>query len=171
MMRHLLAAALITVVAMITPQVVLAQSNESSIRYDQENEKEIRKVYNAFEDAWNEHKVDTMADMWALDGDHQEPDGRHAKGREEVRALFHKQHETVFKNTFLDLSIDAVWFIEANIALVDGSYSLAGVVAPDGTEIPVRKGHLTAILLKETKQWWIIASRLMIPTTLPYKKE
>jgi hypothetical protein len=80
------------------------------------------------------------------------------------------QHDTVFKNTVLDLSIEDVWFITSEVALVDGSYNLAGVVLPDGKELPARKGHLTAILLKEGKSWVIAASRLMIPTELPYKK-
>jgi hypothetical protein len=109
--------------------------------------------------------------MWALDGDHQEPDGHHAKGRAAVQALLQRQHETVFKKTTLDLTIDSVWFITAEIALVDGRYQISGIRAPNGAEIPARKGLLTSILLKEGDTWSIAASRLMIPTELPYKKD
>jgi uncharacterized protein (TIGR02246 family) len=164
-------AVMLTVVATVTlPAAARAQSNVASIEYDRKEEKKIRELYNAFEDAWNKHKVDAMADMWALDGDHREPDGHMAKGREEVRALFRKQHESVFKTTVLDLSIEDVWFITAEVGLIDGNYSVAGAVLPDGQELPARKGHLTAILMKERDTWSIAASRLMIPTQLPYKK-
>jgi hypothetical protein len=52
---------------------------------------------------------------------------------------------------------------------VDGGYALSGARMPDGKELPERRGHLTAVLLAEGGQWPIAASRLMIPTELPYK--
>jgi len=171
MKRLMVTAALSLISAAVLPVLASAQSNVASIEYDRREEKKIRELYNAFEDAWNAHKIDVMADMWGLDGDHQEPDGHIAKGREDVRALFRKQHDTVFKNTVLDLSIDSVWFITADVVLVDGKYSLVGIVGPDGKDLPGRQGHLTAILLKEGDKWQIAASRLMIPTSLPYKHE
>jgi uncharacterized protein (TIGR02246 family) len=171
MKRLMVTAALSLLSVAVLPVLARAQSNVASIEYDRQEEKKIRALYNAFEDAWNAHKVDAMADMWALDGDHQEPDGHLAKGREDVRALFRRQHESVFKTTVLDLSIETVWFITADVVLVDGKYSLVGIVAPDGKDLPGRQGHLTAILLKEGPTWQIAASRLMIPTSLPYKKE
>lgn len=171
MKRLMVSAALGLISVAVLPVLARAQSNVASIEYDRQEERKIRALYNAFEDSWNAHKVDGMADMWALDGDHQEPDGHLAKGREDVRALFRRQHETAFKNTVLDLSIDTVWFITADVALVDGKYSIVGIVGPDGKEIPGRQGHLTAILMKDGQTWEIAASRLMIPTSLPYKKE
>ena len=170
MKRRNLALVLLSAAVLVVPALARAQSNVASIEYDRKEEKKIRELYNKFEDAWNKHDVNVMADMWALDGDNREPDGHLAKGREEVRALFRAQHDTVFKNTVLDLSIEDVWFITSEVALIDGSYNLAGVVLPDGTEIPARKGHLTAVLMKEANTWSIAASRLMIPTQLPYKK-
>jgi len=171
MKRLMLSAALSLVAVAVLPVLARAQSNVASIEYDRQEEKKIRALYNAFEDAWNAHKIDAMAEMWTLDGDHHEPDGHIAKGREDVRALFRKQHETVFKTTVLDLSIESVWFITADVVLVDGKYSIAGVVAPNGQELPARQGQLTAVLLKEGNSWQIAASRLMVPTALPYKKE
>ena len=171
MRRLMVSAALSFLSAAVLPVLAGAQSNVASIEYDRQEEKKIRALYNAFEDGWNAHKIDVMADMWSLDGDHQEPDGHIAKGREDVRALFRRQHDSVFKTTVLDLSIDSVWFITADVVLVDGKYSIVGIVAPDGKELPARQGHLTAILIKEAQTWQIAASRLMIPTTLPYKKE
>ncbi|HJW74728.1 MAG TPA: hypothetical protein VJ787_03525, partial [Thermoleophilia bacterium] len=70
----------------------------------------------------------------------------------------------------LALSIVDVWFITSEVVLVDGRYVLSGARTPDGKDLPTRNGQLTAVLLKEKDRWWITASRLMIPTALPYKK-
>jgi len=147
------------------------QSNVSSIRPDQINEAAIRKLYADFTAAWNRHDPAAMAAMWAIDGDHLDPDGRMAKGRDEIEALLSGQHASVFKNTTLDLDIDAVWFVTADVALVDGTYALIGARDPKGNELPVRKGHLTSILLKERNKWSIAASRLMIPAPLPWRED
>jgi uncharacterized protein (TIGR02246 family) len=145
-------------------------SNVGGAATDLENEKVIRKLYTDFAATWNRHDAAALGAMWALDGDHLEPDGRLAKGRKAVSELLIKQHETVFKDSILNLNIADVWFITADVALIDGGYEIVGIRMPDGSEIPKRAGHLTAILLKEQGRWWIAASRLMVPAALPYKK-
>lgn len=132
-------------------------------------EKEIRKLYADFETAWNKHDVPTISSRWAIDGDHVEPDGTVAKGRDQVTALLTKQHAGVFKNSTLKLTVATVWIMSDTVALVDGTYELSGAVLPDGTAVPPRKGMLTSVLLLDKGTWGIAASRLMIPTSLPYK--
>ncbi|MBI5505285.1 MAG: SgcJ/EcaC family oxidoreductase [Deltaproteobacteria bacterium] len=138
---------------------------------DVANEKLVRKLYETFVNEWNAHRVNDMADLWAIDGDHVDPDGRMVKGRDEVRALFTKQHEVVFAKTKLTLTVASVWFVSEDIALVDGTYAITGIVDPKGNEIAERKGLLTSILLKEKGNWLIEASRLMIPAPLPWRRD
>lgn len=140
-------------------------------RSDVPQEEAIRRLYAEFMDAWNRHDVKTMAGMWAPDGDHQEPDGRHAKGRKEVEKLLMEEHEGVFKNSRLALTIDGVWFITSSLALVDGKYELVGVTGAEKKEIPPRKGNLTSILLNEGGRWWVAASRTMIPVPLVWRPQ
>jgi len=146
-----------------------AQSNESSIGSDQVHEKSIRALYERFEAAWNRHDAKALGEMWALDGDHQEPDGRMVKGREEIEALLAKQQASVFSKTELTLKIKDVWFMTADVALVDGFYSVSGIRDPKGNELPARSGHITSVLMRERGEWLIAASRLMIPAGLPWK--
>lgn len=171
-MRKLLATAVVFGVMLGMCSNRAAAVSETGVpQTDWMNEATIRKLYDEFEAAWNRHDTNKMASMWAIDGDHLEPDGKVAKGRGEVETLFKNQHATVFKGTHLDLKIDSVWFITSNVALVDGTYDLAGVTTPDGKVLEPRKGHLTSVLMQEQDQkWWIAASRLMIPVSLPYKK-
>lgn len=161
----------VTFVLMVAvPPLALAQSNEGGIASDIANEKAVRALFTQFVQAWNRHDYAALADMWAIDGDHMEPDGAVAKGRTAVATLYKRQHEGPFQHTSLQLSIADVWFVGSDIALVDGGYAISGIRTPDGTELPERRGHLTCVLLNEQGKWSIIATRLMIPTELPYKK-
>ena len=146
-----------------------AKTLPSGWKKDQDNENAIRKLYGEFEKAWNKHDVATMAARWAIDGDHVEPDGKMAKGRDEVTALLNGQHSGAFKNSTLKLTVRTVWNVSDTVALVDGTYELSGAVFPDGSPVPERKGMLTSVLLLDRGKWEIAASRLMIPTVLPYK--
>ncbi|HWP66325.1 MAG TPA: SgcJ/EcaC family oxidoreductase [Candidatus Limnocylindria bacterium] len=152
------------------PPPAMAQSNEGGIASDIANEKAVRALFSQFVQAWNRHDHAALAEMWAIDGDHMEPDGATAKGRTAVATLFKRQHEGAFKDTHLQLSIADVWFISGDVALVDGGYAVSGIRAPDGVELPERRGHLTCVLLHEQGKWWITATRLMIPSELPYKR-
>lgn len=157
--------------SMLVASAALADppSNVGGIRSDLEKEAAIRALYKNFSETWNKHDAKALAEMWALDGDHVEPDGHHADGRDAIQDLLAKQHKSVFKTTQLALAIEDVWFMTENVALVDGTYSITGIVAPDGSAVPPRKGNLTAILLMEGGKWWIAADRLMIPAALPWR--
>ena len=144
-------------------------NNIGGVATDVENEKTIRQLYANFADAWNRHDAAALADNWTIDGDLLEPDGTLVKGRNAIVKLLMAQHTGVFKDTTLALTISDVWFVSGDVALVDGNYQVTGAQAPDGTTLPSRTGHLTAILLNENGRWSIAASRLMIPTALPYK--
>lgn len=138
---------------------------------DLENEDEIRKLYAQYTAAWNRHDPSAMAEFWTIDGDYMEPDGRHAKGRAEVEKLFTQEHQSVFKDSTLSLTIETVWFITQDVAMVDGKYDLSGVRDLEGQQLPTRKGHLTAILLREDDTWRVASGRAMIPVPLVYRDD
>jgi uncharacterized protein (TIGR02246 family) len=138
-------------------------------RTDLVNDEVIRKLYAEFAAAWNAHDAKKMASFWTLDGDTVEPDGMAAKGREEVEKHFADEQGAPFKNSELKLTIDSVWFISENVALVDGTYIVVNALDPNGQSLPPRKGLVTAVLLKEHGAWHVSASRSMIPIPLPWR--
>lgn len=156
-------------VSMLVPASGIAQVNRGGPASDVQSEKAVRELYDRFVADWNRHDAAALGAMYAIDGDHIEPDGNHVDGRDEVTLLLKRQHESAFKQTRLMLNIADVWFITEDVALVDGGYAISGIRSPDGKELPERRGHLTSILLREGGKWTIAASRLMIPTELPYK--
>jgi len=161
--------ALLVAAVLALPGTAVPMSNVGGAETDVKNEKMIRARYDQFVEAWNRHDVEGLAGMYAIDGDHREPDGAEADGRDAVALLFKRQHDSVFNQSRLMLNIADIWFVTREVALVDGGYALSGARTPDGKELPERRGHLTAVVLFEDGQWWIAASRLMIPTELPYK--
>ena len=173
-MKHLLIVAAFICAAgaaMADTAPAAKKSDQGKLKSDLRNEDTIRQLYAEFCDTWNKHDPKAMAGRWLEDGDEIEPDGHVAKGRAEMLKMLTLQHQSVFKNSHLTLTVETVWFITSEVALIDGSYEVTGVQTPDGKDIPARKGHLSSILLQEGGKWWIAASRLMIPTALPYKKD
>lgn len=136
---------------------------------DLANDAVIRKLYGEFAAAWNVHDPHQMASMYAIDGDVMEPDGATAKGREEVEKHFAEEHAAAFKSTEIKLTIDSVFFLTGDVALVDGTYMVLGAVDPNGQALPPRKGLLTSVLIKEHGTWHVAASRSMIPIPLPWR--
>jgi uncharacterized protein (TIGR02246 family) len=133
-------------------------------------EAEVRQRYEEFTAAFNRHDAAAMAALWSPQGDHYEPDGTFAEGREAVRALFETSHRTGFRDATITLAIDSVWMITPNVALVNGFYTVDGVRDPDGKAVAIRKGHLTSVLLEDDGQWWVAASRATIAIPLPWRK-
>ncbi len=142
---------------------------EEARQSDLENEVKIRKLYEDFTAAWNEHDPRAMAQFWTINGDHYEPDGRGAEGRDAVEALFAEEQKTAFRDSKLVLTVDSVWFITPSIALVNGFYEIDGVRDPSGNKLSIRKGHLTSVLLREGETWWVAASRAMLPVPLAWR--
>jgi uncharacterized protein (TIGR02246 family) len=157
--------------ALVVPVAAHAKAHPASPKSDIENDAAIRKLYAEFQAAWNRHDVPAMASMWVEDGDHVEPDGRVAKSRTDIEKLLTRQHMSVFQKSELTLTVDQIWFVTSDVALVDGRYELTDVYDPDGNLIPPRAGKLTSVLLHESGKWWVAADRLMIPAPLPWRKD
>jgi uncharacterized protein (TIGR02246 family) len=175
MKRFLLSTALLILVGPVLAQPqpgTTPRAGAGGPRTDLESDAKIRDLFKQFEDAWNRHDFETLKALWTIDGDHHEPDGTVAKGRDEVGQLFAKEHMTVFKNSHIRLTIHGVWFLSADIALADGSYDLVGVQDQQGNAVSPRKGRLTAVLLQEPDIGWrVAASRSMIPVPLVWREE
>jgi uncharacterized protein (TIGR02246 family) len=138
-------------------------------RSDVQNDAAIRGLYAEFTKAWNDHDARKMASFWALDGDTVEPDGMVAKGRAEVEKHFAEEQSTAMKDSTLKLTVDAVWFVTADVALVDGTYVVLNAHDPNGQQLPPRKGLVTSVVIREEGTWHVAASRSMIPIPLPWR--
>jgi hypothetical protein len=74
------------------------------------------------------------------------------------------------KDSQLKLTIDSVWFVAADVAMIDGSYVVLNARDPNGQPLPPRKGLVSSVLIREHGgTWQVAASRSMIPIPLPWR--
>jgi len=62
-----------------------------------------------------------------------------------------------------------VWFVTADVALVDGTYVVLNAHDPNGQQLPPRKGLVSSVVIREEGTWLVAASRSMIPIPLPWR--
>ena len=166
-----LALLCVPVFAGAEPQEGASHKGMSILDVDATQAAAVTKLWAEFTKAFNKHDPKAMAAIWALDGDHVEPDGTTAKGRAEVEQLFRKEHEVIFQSATLTLKLGSVWMVTDDVALADGSYEITGAVDPEGEELGPRKGKLTSVLMREDGRWQVAASRLMIPVPLVWRPD
>lgn len=132
-------------------------------------DEQIRQLYRDFTDAWNAHDARRMAGCWAIDGDAIEPDGMVAKGRAEIEKHFAAEQATAMRDSQLKLTIDSVWFLSPDVALLDGSYVVVNARDLNDQPLPPRKGLLSSVLIRRKGTWQVAASRAMLPANLPWR--
>jgi uncharacterized protein (TIGR02246 family) len=126
-------------------------------------EQALRDFYYRFTSAWNQNDPGRMARLWAKDGDHISADGRVAKGRPAVEALFADQLNTVYRGSRLALTLDSVRFISPEVAIATGGFELTGIPAGEGRTLPPMRGLHTDIWNVQDGEWQIVASRSIVP--------
>jgi uncharacterized protein (TIGR02246 family) len=95
------------------------------------------------------------------------PFGQWAKGREEVAKLLTEEQSTVMKGTTFTTSAIVVRTLAPGVALADWDFTIAGIVAPDGSTMPVQEFHAAVVWVKKGGKWFQLANRPMLPASLP----
>jgi uncharacterized protein (TIGR02246 family) len=117
--------------------------------------------------AWNRHDPQTMASVWAPDGDLINPFGRWVKGRAEVAKLLTEEQSGVMKATTFTTTAIKVRTLAPGVALADWDFTIAGMTAPDGSTMPTHTFHGANVWEKKGGTWFVLAARPMLPAPLP----
>ena len=124
-----------------------------------EDERSIRQIVTAFEDAWNRHDMEAFAELFADDADFVNVVGMWWKGRSEIKAAHIASHETMFRNSRLSFRDSNVRFFTSDIAIVRSTWDLVGHVTPLGDSLPPRQGILTHVVTRQRGGWLIVSSQ------------
>jgi ketosteroid isomerase-like protein len=131
------------------------------------SETEVRKVVNAFQEAWNRHDLDAREGLFAPDADFVNVMGHHWKGRQAIQSNFAflsgiapadsasvtlpKQAHGIFKTARINFSQIDVRFLREDVAVAHIESTLVG-----DTRTPnPRRGLLVMILTKDAGRWRI----------------
>ncbi len=123
------------------------------------DERAIRGVVAALEDAWNGHDMKAFAALFAEDADFVNVAGMWWKGRDEIERWHRALHETRMKDSRLATTDTSVRFLKRDVAVAHVSWELTGDIGLDGKPRSPRKGILTQVLAKRDGRWWIVASQ------------
>jgi len=118
------------------------------------DETAVQAVVAQWDQSWNHHDMQMLADLFTVDADFVNVGGRHWKGRDQIRDQ-HQARLNQFKNSVWTTKFVSVQFLKPDIAIAHINWVLEGDTDPDGTARPSRGGVFTWVLLKSGDSWQI----------------
>ncbi len=107
---------------------------------------------------WNNHTMDSMSTMLREDVDFVNVAGVWLKGKTAAVNDHQQKHEgIVFKNSVWTTDSVAIKYVKPDLAILHIGWGLSGDNDPDGTPRKPRHGLFTWVVMKEKKQWQLLA--------------
>ena len=123
------------------------------------DEADIRKVPQAFGDAWNRHDGHALAQVMANDVDFVTVGAMWLHGREDFEKYHARLLSGRFNQSTMTVLQTAVRFLRPDLAIVHWSWKIAGDRNADGTLREPRYGMMTMIVEKQHGRWLVVASQ------------
>jgi uncharacterized protein (TIGR02246 family) len=121
----------------------------------------------AFTKAWAAGDSESIAALFAPEGDSVDPAGVHHHGTDAVRSRYQELFEPMYQGTSLSLITTSTRFLEPTVAVSDGTFQVTGMKGADGAELPAVNGRFTTVSVKQDGTWVIHCSRPMMPLPAP----
>jgi uncharacterized protein (TIGR02246 family) len=138
------------------------------------DERGIRAVLAAYEEAWNRHDMKAWAKLFTDDVDYVNRAGglwkgnkANVEGHEAVHAALKKQHQ---KMTW-SAAVEKVSFLGPDLALVHATWRWPGFVLPSGEELKDFRGIMTLVMVKQDGKWLIRALHNTVADEPPMEKQ
>ena len=134
---------------LMTSAVALGQAGGGS------DDQGIRQVLSGFVEAWNRHDASAFSMAFAEDADFTNVRGTGAHGRSDIEKFHAPLFTSLFKDSILKIVQSKIRYIKPDVAAVDAPWEMTGAKTSDGHEIPLRKGLLDLVMIKQAAQWHI----------------
>jgi uncharacterized protein (TIGR02246 family) len=122
------------------------------------DEGSVRAVVTRWDEAWNSHDMNALANLFTVDADFVNVGGRHWRGREQIEQQ-HAARLKQFKDSVWMTKFVSIQFLKSDIAIAHIDWVLKGDTDPDGTSRPARGGVFTWVLSKHGETWLIRAAQ------------
>jgi uncharacterized protein (TIGR02246 family) len=113
----------------------------------------IKQAVAGFSDAFNHHDVDGCVTFFAKKSDFTNVSGTVWHGLPGMQEHFKGVLTGALKNANRTITVKDVRFLTPVIAQVDADWQMTGAMARDGSVVPLRKGLLDAVMIKENGHW------------------
>ena len=127
------------------------------------DEDAIKHTWSRFSNAWQRGDVREVTAVFDPDGDHRmlSGGGRVVQGRNELARAFERAfaHRPGSCQRTLECALTSVRFLQADLALVDGTLTFGPRDQPDGHVLPAGEEPFTAVMRRQEDGWSIAACR------------
>ena len=148
----LLAAPAFVVVLLALPRTIRAQSQPNAPDADSSA---IKQTCAEFSGNFSRHDAHGVAMTFAEDADFTNMNGRHSHGRNDIEHWFAGLFLGNLKDSQRTDTVKSIRFFSPELAAVDADTVITGTHAPDGLELPPRKGLMIVMMTKENGHWYI----------------
>src|SRR5271169_5567492 len=115
----------------------------------------IKQVCGDFSGNFSRHDAHGVAMTFAEDADFTNMGGRHTYGRKDIETWFAGLFRGNLKDSQRTDTVRSIRFFTPELASVDLDTVITGTKAPDGSEIPPRKGLMIVLMTKQNGRWFI----------------
>lgn len=149
---YFVAVSALSVALLAAPRAALAQSQPANPDGDSAA---IKKVCGDFSESFTRHDAHAVAMTFAEEADFTNMTGRHSHGRQDIENWFAGLFRGNLKDSQRTDTVRSIRFFTPELAEVDADTVITGTHAPDGSEIPPRKGLMIVMMTKENGRWFI----------------
>jgi uncharacterized protein (TIGR02246 family) len=148
----ILAAPVISLVLLTLPCPAPAQNQPNAAEADSVG---IKQVCADFSENFSRHDAHGVAMTFAEDADFTNMGGRHSHGRADIEKWFASLFRGNLKDSLRTDTVKSIRFFTPELAAIDAETVITGTKAPDGSEIPPRKGLMIVMAIKQNGRWFI----------------
>ena len=113
-------------------------------------------VAGRFADAWNDHDMHALGDLFADDADFIDVSGNWFKGRAAFEQVLAERHRSVFAGSRFTRKDTAVRQVSPGLAVVHAVIELAGATGPGGQLLAPALGVMSYVMEREGPDRWRI---------------
>ena len=146
----------------ILPLVLLAASVANADNRDPDRQA-IHGLIDSFVTCWDRADAEQLSMLWKADGDIIVPDGSLIRGRHQIENFYAGVFAGGYSASTAIASIDQLRFLSANLALIDGQFTIRRVLSANNQELPPERGFFSIIAQRSSGRWLIVAVREMEP--------
>jgi len=115
----------------------------------------VKSIATSFVEAWNEHDMTALANLFATDADFVNVVGMWWRGRDAIRQAHEQTHKTIFQASHLVLDSARVRFLSPDIAIAHMTWTLTGHLSLDGKPGAPRRGILSFVAQRQGQGWFV----------------
>lgn len=142
--------------------LVSLNSFSQAVEYPETDLSALRNIPDKWVLYWNLHNIDSLSTLLKEDVEMVTVPGTSLKGKESFIKDHQPKFSTIFKESVLSRDTVAIRYIKPDLAFIHFEWSISGDLDRQGNPQKTRRGIGTWLVIKESGQWKIQTSHMML---------